>query len=119
MFSGGRCEEGEKCDQILDGFENIDDELDESGIVFVTTEDQRIAKEYGIKSFPALVFFRNKEPLHYSGIVLRFHESAVFKMTAPFYLFGLYSNESLNDLGRIDNYLLFRTTKILVPQSTH
>lgn len=67
IFTGGRCEEGEKCDQILDGFENIDDELDESGIVFVTTEDQSIAKEHGIKSFPALVFFRNKEPLHYSG----------------------------------------------------
>lgn len=67
FVKGGRCEEGEKCDNILDGFENIDDELDESGIVFVTTEDQNIAKEYNIKSFPALVFFRNKEPLHYNG----------------------------------------------------
>ncbi|XP_065225798.1 uncharacterized protein hlk isoform X2 [Planococcus citri] len=67
VYFSGRCEEGEKCDKILDGFENIDDELDESGIVFVTTEDQNIAKEYSIKSFPALVFFRNKEPLHYSG----------------------------------------------------
>lgn len=66
-ITGGRCEEGEKCDQILSGFENIDDELDESGIVFVTTEDQNIAKEYNIKNFPALVFFRNKEPLYYSG----------------------------------------------------
>ncbi|XKL68811.1 hypothetical protein PGB90_006580 [Kerria lacca] len=66
LYEGGRCEEGEKCDQILSGFENIDDELDESGIVFVTTEDQNIAKEYNIKNFPALVFFRNKEPLYYS-----------------------------------------------------
>lgn len=64
---GGRCEEGEECDSILIGFENIDDELDETGIVFVTTEDASIAREYGIRTFPSLVFFRNKEPLVYTG----------------------------------------------------
>ncbi|XP_050520810.1 uncharacterized protein LOC126894105 isoform X3 [Daktulosphaira vitifoliae] len=67
VYFSGRCEEGEECDNILDGFENIDDELDESGIVFVTTEDASIAREYGIKTFPSLVFFRNKEPLVYTG----------------------------------------------------
>jgi len=67
ITSGGRCEEGEECDNILDGFENIDDELDETGIVFVTTEDASIAREYGLRTFPSLVFFRNKEPLVYTG----------------------------------------------------
>ncbi|XP_050440891.1 uncharacterized protein LOC126845910 isoform X3 [Adelges cooleyi] len=67
VYFSGRCEEGEECDNILDGFENIDDELDETGIVFVTTEDASIAREYGLRTFPSLVFFRNKEPLVYSG----------------------------------------------------
>lgn len=41
--------------------------MDETGIVFVTTEDASIAREYEIKTFPTLVFFRNKEPLVYTG----------------------------------------------------
>lgn len=39
VYFSGACEEGEKCDKILDDLENIDDELDEAGIIFVTTED--------------------------------------------------------------------------------
>lgn len=74
-FSGGRCEEGDECDNILDELENIDDELDESGIVFVTTEDLNFAKRHGIKTFPSLVFFRNKEPLVYKGEFLNNFEA--------------------------------------------
>ena len=47
--------------------ENIDDELDETGIFFVTTEDSGLAKKHGIKNLPALAFFRNKEPLLFKG----------------------------------------------------
>jgi thiol-disulfide isomerase/thioredoxin len=64
---GGRCEEGEACDDILEELENIDDELDEAGIIFVTTEDINLAKKHGIKTFPTLAFFRNKELLLYEG----------------------------------------------------
>ncbi|XP_075212452.1 hulk isoform X4 [Lycorma delicatula] len=67
VYFSGRCEEGQKCDSILDELENIDDELDENGMVFVTTEDTALAKKHGIKSFPSLVLFRNKEPLMYKG----------------------------------------------------
>ncbi|XP_072757534.1 uncharacterized protein Hlk isoform X1 [Anoplolepis gracilipes] len=67
VYFSGSCEEGEKCDNILDELENIDDELDETGIIFVTTEDTVIAKKYGIKHFPTLAFFRNKDPLIYTG----------------------------------------------------
>ncbi|XP_059049761.1 uncharacterized protein LOC131844810 isoform X5 [Achroia grisella] len=67
VYFSGNCEEGEECDNILDELENIDDELDETGIIFVTTEDISLAKKYGIKTFPALVFFRNKDPLIYKG----------------------------------------------------
>ena len=65
--SGGRCEEDEACDDILEELENIDDELDEAGIIFVTTEDIGLAKKHGIKTFPSLAFFRNKELLVYEG----------------------------------------------------
>ncbi|RVE50479.1 hypothetical protein evm_004904 [Chilo suppressalis] len=67
VYFSGNCEEGEECDNILDELENIDDELDETGIIFVTTEDVTLAKKYGIKTFPTLVFFRNKDPLIYKG----------------------------------------------------
>ncbi|XP_055620754.1 uncharacterized protein LOC129765014 isoform X8 [Toxorhynchites rutilus septentrionalis] len=67
VYFSGACEEGEKCDKILDDLENIDDELDEAGIIFVTTEDTVTAKKYNIKTLPALVFFRNKDPLLFSG----------------------------------------------------
>lgn len=39
VYFTGDCEEGEKCDKILEDLENIDDELDEAGIIFVTTEE--------------------------------------------------------------------------------
>lgn len=67
LFLGGQCEEEEQCDNILEELENIDDELDETGIIFVTTEDTAFAKKKGIKAFPKLVFFRNKEPLLFTG----------------------------------------------------
>lgn len=67
VYFSGKCEEGEECDNILDELENIDDELDEAGIIFVTTEDLSLAKKHGIKSFPKLVLFRNKEPVVYTG----------------------------------------------------
>jgi hypothetical protein len=68
-FIGGECEDDsdDECDNILEELENIDDELDETGIVFVTTEDTGFAKKSGVKKFPSLVFYRNKEPLLYTG----------------------------------------------------
>ncbi|XP_072391995.1 uncharacterized protein hlk isoform X1 [Diabrotica undecimpunctata] len=67
VYFSGNCEEGQQCDDILKELENIDDELDETGIIFVTTEDLVVAKKYNIKTYPKLVFFRNKEPLVYTG----------------------------------------------------
>ncbi|XP_043251155.1 uncharacterized protein LOC122396621 isoform X5 [Colletes gigas] len=66
-FFSGDCDDGDECDKVLEGLENIDDELDETGIIFVTTEDTGFAKKHGIKSFPTLAFFRNKEPLIFKG----------------------------------------------------
>lgn len=67
VYFTGDCEEGDKCDTILEDLENIDDELDEAGIIFVTTEELELAKKYNLKNLPKLVFFRNKDPLIYEG----------------------------------------------------
>ncbi|XP_059471929.1 uncharacterized protein LOC132194579 isoform X6 [Neocloeon triangulifer] len=66
-FSGECDEENDDCDEFIEALESIDDELDETGIIFVTTEDIGLAKKNGIKTFPSLVFFRNKDPLLYTG----------------------------------------------------
>ncbi|XP_008203455.2 uncharacterized protein LOC100118209 isoform X2 [Nasonia vitripennis] len=67
VYFSGNCEDGDECETVLKELENIDDELDETGIVFVTTEDTGLAKKHGIKNLPTLAFFRNKEPLIYKG----------------------------------------------------
>ncbi|XP_076673088.1 hulk isoform X2 [Andrena cerasifolii] len=66
-YFSGDCDDGDDCDKVLQELENIDDELDETGIIFVTTEDTGFAKKHGIKTFPTLAFFRNKDPLIYKG----------------------------------------------------
>lgn len=83
IILGGNCEEGEECDNILDELENIDDELDETGIIFVTTEDISLAKKYGIKTFPTLVFFRNKDPLVYKGKFLHIKKMGMWIFLLP------------------------------------
>ncbi|XP_043663114.1 uncharacterized protein LOC122626801 isoform X2 [Drosophila teissieri] len=67
VFFTGPCEPGETCEHTLNALESIDDELDEAGIIFVTTEDTGIAKKYNVKTYPRLVFFRNRDPLHFTG----------------------------------------------------
>ncbi|XP_017758613.1 PREDICTED: uncharacterized protein LOC108549636 isoform X4 [Eufriesea mexicana] len=66
-FFSGDCDDGDDCEKVLQELENIDDELDETGIIFVTTEDTGFARKHGIKVFPTLAFFRNKEPLIFKG----------------------------------------------------
>jgi len=52
VFFTGPCEPGETCDHTLNALESIDDELDEAGIIFVTTEDTGVAKKYNVKTYP-------------------------------------------------------------------
>lgn len=56
------------CDEILDELENIDDETDVFGIHMVKIMDPQLAKRYSIKTYPALVYFRNGNPLLFEGI---------------------------------------------------
>ena len=55
------------CDQILEGLEHVDDECDVFGIHMVKIQDPQLAKRYSIKTFPALVYFRNGNPLIFEG----------------------------------------------------
>jgi len=55
------------CDQIIVELEKIDDECDTYGIQLVKLKDPQLAKRYGIKTFPALVYFRNGNPLTFEG----------------------------------------------------
>jgi len=55
------------CDQVIGELENIDDECDMFGIQMVKLKDPPLAKRYGIKTFPALVYFRNGNPLTFDG----------------------------------------------------
>jgi len=57
------------CDVALSELENIDDECDTYGINMVKIQDPQLAKRYGIKTLPALVYFRNGNPLVYEGDV--------------------------------------------------
>ncbi|XP_064114219.1 uncharacterized protein LOC135220720 isoform X11 [Macrobrachium nipponense] len=67
VYFSGACDEGEQCDSILKELENIDDDTDDHGMHFVTTEETGIAKEYGIKTIPALALFRNGEAILFKG----------------------------------------------------
>ena len=54
--------------EVLQELENIDDECDEKGILFVKIDDDTVAKEYGIDDeLPTLVYFENKIPSVYQG----------------------------------------------------
>lgn len=52
---------------MLEELENIDDDCEVYGINFVKIQDHNLAKRYGIKNYPALVYFRNGNPLIYDG----------------------------------------------------
>ncbi|XP_071549030.1 uncharacterized protein hlk isoform X4 [Panulirus ornatus] len=77
VYFSGKCEEGQKCDKILDELEKIDDDTDDHGMHFVTTEESSLANQHGIKTFPALALFRNGEPVIYKGDIS--DEDAVLK----------------------------------------
>lgn len=55
---------------VLEELEKIDDDCDKHGIQFVKIDDDRAAKEYGIESIPAIVYFEKQVPNIYSGDLL-------------------------------------------------
>jgi len=55
------------CEQIIKQLETIDDDCDNFGIQIVKLKDPQFAKRYGIRTFPALVYFRNGNPITFEG----------------------------------------------------
>jgi len=60
-----------KSQKALGELENIDDECDTLGIVFVKIDDEEESKLYGIEELPSLLYFENGVPTLYNGIVER------------------------------------------------
>lgn len=54
---------------VLKELENIDDECDNNDITFVKISNMDEAKEYGLDTLPALVYFENRIPSVYEGII--------------------------------------------------
>lgn len=52
---------------MLNELENIDDECDKLGIVFVKIDNPDEAKEYGIEKIPTLMYFEKGIPMIYEG----------------------------------------------------
>lgn len=62
-------DECEQCTAILEELENIDDDCDRHGIVFVKTQDFSIAQLYGVTDYPALIYFEEGIPNVFEGLL--------------------------------------------------
>lgn len=90
-------EDKDKCRTVIDALEQIDTYLDEFGIVFVMTPQLEKARTLWLSRFPALVFFRNGDPVKYQNDLTQ--EKKVFKwLTEPKNLFMPGVIEEVNDL---------------------
>ena len=64
-------DENEECPKVLRVLEKIDDEAAEFGIQMVKMNDRLMAKKYGFRNPPGLVYFRKGKYIKYEGICLR------------------------------------------------
>ena len=55
------------CNRVLAGLETIDDDLEEIGILTVTTEDTEVAITNGVRDLPAIGLSRNGQFVVYEG----------------------------------------------------
>ena len=53
--------------KVIKAMENIDDECDEQGIIFVKTGDEKKARSFGLTQMPGLVYFEDTIPNIYTG----------------------------------------------------
>ena len=60
-------------DDIIDGLEHIDDNMDADNVSMVVIDDEEAAEPYGILDLPALVFIQSGIPNFYEGDDLQNH----------------------------------------------
>lgn len=53
--------------KVLQELEEIDDDTDKIGVKFVKTQDTKVAERYGVKKFPALLYFEHQVPTVFEG----------------------------------------------------
>lgn len=53
---------------VLNELEKIDDDCDKHGMQFVKIDDEKAAREFGIDSLPAIVYFEKQIPNLYDGM---------------------------------------------------
>ncbi len=71
------CDKTDRCEEILSDLEEIDEQLENVGILFVYTDDESYAAKLKVTAFPTIAFFRNGERLMYEGSIE--NEMAVLK----------------------------------------
>lgn len=67
------------CDTVLAELEKIDDDTDSFGVDFVKINDKRLAKQYGIKNFPALTYFRSVDSFLFGAICYKLDKLQTFE----------------------------------------
>ena len=55
--------------------EDIDDDADAVGVRMVKTEDKEFVKQYGLETFPTVVYFEKDAPHMSNGSELSFEKS--------------------------------------------
>jgi len=75
-------DDDEESDEIVEELEKIDDECEGFEIEFVKIDDPLIAKKYGIRNPPGLVYFRHGKPMKFTGDLLN-EEEVLDWLTKP------------------------------------
>ena len=63
------CDKTDRCEEILSDLEEIDEQLEDMGILFVYTDDESYAAKLKINVFPTIAYFRNGDRLMYEGSI--------------------------------------------------
>ena len=63
------CDKTDRCEEILSDLEEIDEQLEDMGILFVYTDDETYAAKLKITTFPTIAYFRNGDRLMYEGSI--------------------------------------------------
>ena len=56
-----------QCELVKEELEKIDHEVERNDVDFVSISNERVAKEFGVTSFPTLVFFNQRFPQFFDG----------------------------------------------------
>ena len=114
VFFRGPCDdEGDDCDAVLAKLESIDDDLDDIGILIVTTADKEVSRENGkqlnkdilnmnilfadLIEWPALAMFRN-------GMIVTYNENVQLATEKQLHDW-LTSEDTLKIIGVIDEVI--------------